>query len=144
MHSTLCSVQTVLYTAYAVLQTALRVNGVVVISSHVVCHDVRTDHVLLLSNRKFHDSSNKSESARLDLSTLGLWAPFEKSVADVRAFHQNAPCHYNKNLKQIYREQKIEKQGDTPSPPNAYSAYAFRWLAHSVRGWRIRIDIQTG
>ena len=34
------------------------------------------------------------------------------------------------------------KQGGTP--PNAYSAYAFGWLAYSVRGWRIRMDIQTG
>ena len=33
------------------------------------------------------------------------------------------------------------KQGGTP--PNAYSAYAFGWLAHSDGGWRIRIDIQT-
>ena len=28
--------------------------------------------------------------------------------------------------------------------PNAYSAHSVRGVAHSVRGWRIRIDIQTG
>ena len=75
-----------------------------------VCHDVRTEPVLLPTRQIFHGSSNSTDSARLDVSAVGLWAPFEKSYVDVRIFHPNAPSYIDKNLKQVYKEQEGEKR----------------------------------
>ena len=57
-----------------------------------------------------HQSSNTSENARLDVSAIGLWSPFERSFIDVRIFHPNAPSYINKNLNQVYKEHENEKK----------------------------------
>ena len=75
-----------------------------------VCHDVRIEPVLLPTHQSFHESSNSMENARLDVSAIGLWAPFEKSYVDIRIFHPNAPSYINKNLKQVYKEHESEKK----------------------------------
>ena len=77
-----------------------------------VCQDVRIEPVLLPTQQRLHDSTNSMENARLDVSAIGLWAPFEKSYLDIRIFHPNAPSYTNKNLKQVYKEQEREKRGN--------------------------------
>ena len=75
-----------------------------------ICHDVKIEPELLPTNNNYHSSNNNSENARLDVSAIGVWAPYERTFVDIRIFHPNAPCHRNKNLKQIYREQENEKK----------------------------------
>ena len=69
-----------------------------------VCWDVRIEPLLLEANQNFHNSTNTTQGARLDVSAVGLWAPFERSFVDVRIFLPNAPCHIIKNLQHIYME----------------------------------------
>ena len=74
------------------------------------CRDVRVEPALLQANQNYHESANSSDNARVDVSAVGLWAPFERSYMDVRIFHPNAPTYLHKNLRQVYRQQEGEKK----------------------------------
>ena len=53
---------------------------------------------------------NKSDNARLDISAIGVWGPFEKSYFDVRVVHVNAPSYISKSIEQVYKQHENEKK----------------------------------
>ena len=75
-----------------------------------VCRDVKVEPELLPVNQDGHNSTNNACKARLDVSAVGLWSPFERSYVDTRMFHPNTLCHASKNLTKLYREQENEKK----------------------------------
>ena len=75
-----------------------------------VCHDVRVELVLLPTRVAQHQSSSTADKARLDVSAVGLWSPFEKTFIDVRIFHPNASSYLHKSLSTVYMEHEREKK----------------------------------
>ena len=65
-----------------------------------VCHDVRIEPQLipLESDSNRQGSGNKTEGARLDVSGVGVWGPYEKTFLDIRVMHPNAPSYVNKSI----------------------------------------------
>lgn len=74
-----------------------------------VCTDVKIEPELLpLTNQQLN--GNNADKARLDVSGIGVWAPFEKTFIDVRIVHPNCPTYINKDIKDVYvQHEKLKK-----------------------------------
>ena len=47
-------------------------------------------------------NGNIAENARLDVSGIGVWGPFERTFLDIRVMHPNAPSYVIKSIDQVY------------------------------------------
>ena len=79
-----------------------------------VCHDVKIEPALIPleneSNRQ--DNGNKTEGARLDVSGIGVWGPFERTFLDIRVMHPNSPSYVNKPIEQLYTDHENQKKNE--------------------------------
>eukprot|EP00794_Sanderia_malayensis_P004398 gene4398-4986_t len=75
------------------------------------CKDVRTEPSLLpVQATRFSRSTNVQDEARLDISAVGIYAPFERTFFDVRVTHPNCETNSYKHLDTIYKENEREKK----------------------------------
>ena len=77
-----------------------------------VCHDVRVEPTLIPIAEDSNRSGNTANKARLDVSGVGVWGPYEKTYLDIRVMHPNAPSYLNKSLDQVYEAHEKEKKRD--------------------------------
>ena len=56
-----------------------------------VCSDVRFEPELMPLDNNLMRNGNNAENARLDVSGVGVWGPFERTFFDIRVMHPNAP-----------------------------------------------------
>ena len=61
-------------------------------------------------------NGNNAENARLDVSGIGVWGPFE-AFLDIRVMHPNVPSYIDKSIDQVYiaheKEKSIQRTSDT-------------------------------
>ena len=75
------------------------------------CKDVRIEPSLMPVNASlFKRRSNTQDEARLDISAVGVYAPFEKTYFDVRVTHPNCKTNIFKPLAQVYAEHEKAKK----------------------------------
>ena len=55
-------------------------------------------------------NGNNAENARLDVSGIGVWGPFERTFLDIRVMHPNAPSYVDKSIDQVYTPLEKEKK----------------------------------
>ena len=73
-----------------------------------VCRDVVVEPRLLpLENEEI--SGTTADRAAPDISSRGLWSPFERTFYDVRVFHPNAPSYMSTSLSKLYDTHEKEK-----------------------------------
>ena len=76
------------------------------------CKDVRIEPSLMPVNASlFKRRSNTQDEARLDISAVGVYAPFEKTYFDVRVTHPNCKTNIFKPLAQVFAEHDKAKAG---------------------------------
>ena len=74
-----------------------------------VCIDVKVEPELLpLKTTQL--KGNDAKKARLDVSGIGLWAPFERSFIDVRIIHLNCDSYINKDKSKVYEHHENLKK----------------------------------
>jgi len=54
-----------------------------------VCSDVRIEPELMPLDNNFMRNGNNAENARLDVSGIGVWGPFERTFLDIRKYYTN-------------------------------------------------------
>ena len=75
------------------------------------CKDVRIEPSLMPVNVSlFKRRSNTQDEARLDISAVGVYAPFEKTYFDVRVTHPNCKTNIFKPLAQVFAEHEKAKK----------------------------------
>ena len=67
-----------------------------------VCSDVRIEPELMPLDNNLMRNGNNAENARLDVSGIGVWGPFERTFLDIRVMHPNAPSYVDKSIDQVY------------------------------------------
>ena len=113
-----------------------------------VCHDVKTEPALIpLENETNRQGSgNTTEGARLDVSGIGVWGPYERTFLDIRVIHPNSPSYVNKPIEKLYTEHEtkkkneylervlqIEKGSFTPIVLSTYGGFAPEAVRHHRR-----------
>ena len=73
-----------------------------------VCRDVVVEPRLLPINNEEVDGT-QADRAAPDISSRGLWNPFERTFYDVRVLHPNAPSYSSTDTLQLYRSHENEK-----------------------------------
>ena len=75
-----------------------------------VCKDVKTEPNLIpLSGESFRlKSTNTRQDARLDISARGVWNTMEKTLYDVRVFHDGNTSN-DGPIEQVFRKHEQEK-----------------------------------
>ena len=77
----------------------------------VQCRDVRVEPSLMPVNASnFKNMTNTQDDARLDISAVGVYAPFEKTFFDVRVTHPNCDTNVLKPLAKVYEEHQKAKK----------------------------------
>lgn len=75
------------------------------------CKDVKVEPGLAPVNASLYSSSTITQSdARLDISAIGVYSPFERSFFDIRVTHPNCASNEYKHLNQIYQEHEKAKR----------------------------------
>ncbi len=75
------------------------------------CKDVRVEPPLLpVDPANFSQNTNVQEDARLDISAVGVFAPFERTFFDIRVTHPNCDTNAFKTLSKIYEEHERSKK----------------------------------
>eukprot|EP00794_Sanderia_malayensis_P021051 gene21051-23106_t len=75
------------------------------------CKDVRTEPSLLpVQATRFSRSTSVQDEVRLDISAVGVYAPFERTFFDVQVTHSNCESNSYKHLDTIYQENEREKK----------------------------------
>ena len=77
-----------------------------------VCLDVRVEPALIPIANDTHRGGNTANKARLDVSGIGVWGPYEKTFLDIRVMHPNSPSYLNKPIDQVYTAHEDEKKRD--------------------------------
>lgn len=77
---------------------------------NIVAKDVKKEPVLLPLCSDNINTGNIAANARLDVSAVGVWSPYEKTYVDVRVFHPNAKSYADKNIGQLYKIHENEKK----------------------------------
>ena len=73
--------------------------------------DVKVEPGLAPVNASLYNSSTITQSdARLDISAIGVYSPFERSYFDIRVTHANCESNEYKRLNQIYQEHEKAKR----------------------------------
>ena len=75
-----------------------------------VCSDVRIEPELMPLDNNLTRNGNNAENARLDVSGIGVWGPFERTFLDIRVMHPNAPSYVDKSIGQVYIAHEKEKK----------------------------------
>ena len=75
-----------------------------------VCSDVRIEPELMPLDNNLMRNGNNAENARLDVSGIGVWGPFERKFLDIRVMHSNAPSYVDKSMDQVYTTLEKEKK----------------------------------
>ena len=75
-----------------------------------VCNDVKVEPELLPIECDSVTNGNSAEKARLDVSGVGVWGPYEKTFLDIRVMHPNSPSYLNQPLDQLYTRHENEKK----------------------------------
>ena len=73
-----------------------------------VCRDVQTEPRLLPVNNEEVDGT-KADGARPDVSSRGLWSPFQRTFYDVRVLHPNCSSYKDKSMEAIYKMHEDKK-----------------------------------
>ncbi len=75
------------------------------------CKDVRVEPSLLpVDPANFSQNTNVQEDARLDISAVGVFAPFERTFFDIRVTHPNCDTNAFKTLNKVYKEHETAKK----------------------------------
>ena len=75
------------------------------------CKDVTVEPSLLpVTDLHSKNMTNTQDEARLDISAVGVYAPFEKTFMDVGVTHHNCVTNAFKPLTQIYLEHEKAKK----------------------------------
>ena len=74
-----------------------------------VCRDVKTEPPLI-SFQRDDIQGNNSDKGRLDVSAVGLWSQYERSMCDIRVFHPKSASYMNKSLSAIHSQHEAEKK----------------------------------
>ena len=77
-----------------------------------VCHDVKVEPPLIPIENERGRQGNTAKKARLDVSGVGVWGPYEKTFLDIRVMHPNSPSYMNKSIEQVYAQHENEKKND--------------------------------
>ena len=77
-----------------------------------VCHSVTTEpHLQPVDREVFHhQSANREDNARVDISARGFWSPSQVAIFDVRVFYPNAPSNRSASIPSTYRRHEAEKK----------------------------------
>ena len=75
-----------------------------------VCSDVRIKPELMPLDNNLMRSGNNAENARLGVSGIGVWVPFERTFLDIRVRHTNAPSYFDKSIDQVFNALEKEKK----------------------------------
>ena len=75
-----------------------------------VCSDIRIEPELMPLDNNLMRNGNNAENARLDVSGIGVWGPFERTFLDIRVMHLNAPSYIDKSIDQVYIAHEKEKK----------------------------------
>ena len=79
--------------------------------TYYTCIDVRIEPALLTVQPSFFSrKTNTQDEARLDVSAVGLYAPFERTFFDIRVTHPNCDTNTFKTLDKIYKDYEKEKK----------------------------------
>ena len=73
-----------------------------------VCRDVVIEPRLLPLDGE-EVSGTTADRAALDISSRGLWSPFERTFYDVRVMHPNCPSYITKPMSKLYDMHEKEK-----------------------------------
>ena len=74
-----------------------------------VCKDVRIEPQLIPTAAEMA-SGNVADGARLDISAIGVWSPYERSFFDIRVTNPTARSNITKSLEAVYRQNENEKK----------------------------------
>ena len=76
-----------------------------------VCHSVTTEpHLQPVDREVFHhQSANREDNTRVDISARGFWSPSQVAFFDVRVFNPNAPSNRSASIPSTYRRHEAEK-----------------------------------
>ena len=75
------------------------------------CKDVKVEPAMIPVNALHYKRSTiTQDDARLDVSAVGVYSPFERSFFDIRVTHPNCASNEFKDLKMIYSEQEKAKK----------------------------------
>ena len=75
------------------------------------CRDVKVEPGMIPVNASHYKRSTiTQDDARLDVSAIGVYSPFERTFFDIRVTHPNCASNEFKDLKQIYSEQEKAKK----------------------------------
>ena len=74
-----------------------------------VCKNVIIEPELISIERVDIDG-NDSNQARLDISAIGLWNHYQKSMFDIRVTYPNAESYLSKSLPDLYKMHEEEKK----------------------------------
>ena len=59
-----------------------------------VCHDVKVEPMLIpIEGENTQIEGAKEDGAHPDISSRGLWSPFERTFYDVQVIHPNSPSY---------------------------------------------------
>jgi len=75
-----------------------------------VCHDVVIEPMMIpIEGENTEISGATEDGAHPDISSRGLWSPFERTFYDVQVIHPNAPSYREKKPKQLLIEKEKGK-----------------------------------
>ena len=75
------------------------------------CKDVKVEPALIPVNASSYKRSTiTNDDARLDVSAVGVYSPFERTFFDIRVTHPNCVSNEYKDLQQIYTEHEKAKK----------------------------------
>ena len=67
-----------------------------------LCSDVRIEPELMPLDNNLIRNEYNAENARVDVSGIGVWGPFERTFLDIRSMHLNASSYVDKSINQVY------------------------------------------
>ena len=75
-----------------------------------VCHDVKVEPMLIpIEGENTQIEGAKEDGAHPDISSRGLWSPFERTFYDVQVIHPNSPSYLDTTPKQLLvQKEKIK------------------------------------
>ena len=114
-----------------------------------VCHDVKIEPDLIPIESDATRTGNTAHKARLDVSGVGVWGPYEKTFLDIRVMHPNSPSYMDKPIEQVFlthenekknhyleRVLQIEKGSFTPIVLSTYTVDVEKKLKDTTKGLR--------
>ena len=99
-----------------------------------VCRDVVVEPRLLPLSDQSEVSGAAGERAAPDVSSRGLWSPFERTFYDVRVFHPNAPSYRSSSTANLYLNHEKEKMKKYNSRVITVEKGTFTPLVYSTFG----------